>query len=94
MLRVWRALKIPRSTGHPRSGQAIGPAFLLVLFFGGAKKSTSAPRQARESTSPFTAKHAAEKENLTIRQGENLTLKIQTSKKTGAAAPVLKPHEQ
>jgi hypothetical protein len=38
MLRVWRALKIPRSTGYPRSGQASGIAFLLGTFLWRSKE--------------------------------------------------------
>mgnify|MGYP001813759295 CR=1 FL=1 len=38
ILRVWRALKIPRSTGHPRSGQAFGFAFLLGTFLWRSKE--------------------------------------------------------
>ena len=50
-LRVGRAPKIPRSTGHPRSGQAVGRRSLWVLSLG----------RARESTSPEWAKYAAKK---------------------------------
>ncbi len=42
--RVLRAPVFPRSTGKSRSDQTPGPPFFWVLFFGGAKKSTS-PRK-------------------------------------------------
>ena len=54
--RVAQAPGFTRSTGNPRSGPASGFAFLLVLFFGDAKKSTGTLGQARESISPLRAK--------------------------------------
>jgi hypothetical protein len=48
--------KYREAQGTRFSGQAAGPAFLLVLFFGGAKKSTELPGQTRKSTSPIRAK--------------------------------------
>jgi len=60
ILRVRRALKIPRSGGNPRSGQAAGSAFLLDTFLWRSKEKylalqgeTLTPGKSRKSVLEF-----------------------------------------